>query len=57
MIRYTPRWRQHRRMFHQYFHKGTLESYESLRQREVNRFLKRALESHQGFDVGHEVRK
>ena len=57
MMRYTPRWRQHRRMFHQHFHKGTIEGYEGLQKREVIRFLKRVLESPRGQNIGHEVRK
>lgn len=57
MMRYTPRWRQHRRTFHQYFHKGMTKSYEGLQRREVHRFLRRVLDGPNDLNIGHEVRK
>ena len=42
---YTPKWRAHRRMFHQHFHQGAVEKYLPVQLQYVRGMLPRILES------------
>ncbi|KAI0770762.1 putative CyP450 monooxygenase [Irpex lacteus] len=54
-MRYGPRWRSVRRMFHQHFNQTAVPNYQDKQRREIHAFLRRCLEQPAGkpLDQGH----
>ena len=46
---YGPWWRQHRRLFHQYFHRNAVTKYQPIQKKEVQAFLRRLFASPDNF--------
>lgn len=46
-MRYSPKWRVHRKMFHQHFEPGVVDRYRPVQLQEVRKFLSWTLESPQ----------
>ena len=46
---YGPRWRQHRRSFHEYFHRDAVTKYQPIQREEVRTFLHRLLVTPDNF--------
>ncbi|KAJ3490425.1 hypothetical protein NLI96_g1432 [Meripilus lineatus] len=51
---YSPRWRAHRKYFHEYFHLGAVKQYIPIQLQETRSFLRRAL--HSKVDVKQQIR-
>ena len=46
---YGPWWRQHRKLFHEYFHRNALTKYQPIQRQEVRAFLRRLLVTPDNF--------
>ncbi|KAK7681339.1 hypothetical protein QCA50_015430 [Cerrena zonata] len=56
LMPYSPKWRSHRREFHQYFNQGEVPKFQPIQLRECRAFLRRALNSNNDNDLGQHVR-
>ena len=46
---YGPWWRKHRKLFHEYFHRGAVTKYQPIQRQEVQAFLRRLLVTPDNF--------